>query len=149
MGDSLLQWRVSVGMFYCRCQKIRLLRKVSIHISFHFSLICFICRCLSILTDIFIQVNKQFLGDIYYFLILQILLIIAGDVERNPGPEHSTFRCRRFTIPRLSLFQKTRHLHPLNTHLLLNGNSNLSYDDNVILFEAVQKFIKDTARFNT
>ena len=47
--------------------------------------------CLSILTDIFIQVNKQFLGNIYYFLILQILLIIAGDVERNPGPEHSTY----------------------------------------------------------
>ena len=31
--------------------------------------------------------NKQFLNDIFYFLALNILLIIVGDVEKNPGPE--------------------------------------------------------------
>ena len=98
-----------------------------------------------------------------YMGVAAILVLVNNDLCRNhlrdsplcdcldeiEDAEHYLFRCRRFTIPRLSLFQKTRHLHPLNTHLLLNGNSNLSYDDNVILFEAVQKFIKDTARFNT
>ena len=62
---------------------------------------------------------------------------------------HSLFQKTLHLYPLNTLFQKTLHLYPLNTHLLLNGNSNLSYDDNVVLFEAVQKFIKDTARFNT
>ena len=50
-----------------------------------------------------------------------------------------------------ALIDKTRHLHPFNTNLLLSGNLNISYNDNILLFEAVQKYIKDTstARFDT
>ena len=83
MGNCLDQWRV----FYCRCQKFRLLRKVSIYISFSLSFISIFCRYLKILTDMAIKTNNQFLNDIFYFITLNILLIIAGDVERNPGPE--------------------------------------------------------------
>ena len=63
--------------------------------------------------------------------------------------EHYFFRCRRFTDHRLILFHKTRYLHPLKAHFLLNGNLNLTHNDNAILFDAVQKYIKDTARFDT
>ena len=70
-------------------------------------------------------------------------------LEEIEDAEHYFFRCRRFIDQRLSLFHKTRHLHPLNTNLLLSGNLNISYNDNVLLFEAVQKYIKDTARFDT
>ena len=87
MGNCMDQWRVTIGMFYCRCQKIRLLRKVSIYISFSLSYISIFCRYLKILTDMAIKTNNQFLNDIFYFITLNILLIIAGDVERNPGPE--------------------------------------------------------------
>ena len=31
--------------------------------------------------------NEQFLNDVFYFVTLNILLIIAGDIEQNPGPE--------------------------------------------------------------
>ena len=70
-------------------------------------------------------------------------------LEEIEDAEHYFFRCRRFIDQRLSLFHKTQHLHPLNTNLLLSGNINISYNDNVFLFEAVQKYIKDTARFDT
>ena len=87
MGNYLDQWRVIVGMFYCRCQKIRLLRKVGIYISFSLFFISIFCRYLKIFTDIAIKANNQFLNDIFYLITLYILLVIAGDVERNPGPE--------------------------------------------------------------
>ena len=70
-------------------------------------------------------------------------------LEEIEDAQHYFFRYRRFIDQRLSLFHKTRHLHPLNTNLLLSGNLNISYNDNVLLFEAVQKYIKDTARFDT
>ena len=75
MGNCLQQWRVTVGMFYCRCQKMRLLRKVSILISFQFPFISFFYRSLNILLNTTIKMNKQFLNDIFYFLTLNILLI--------------------------------------------------------------------------
>ena len=88
--------------------------------------------------------------DIMNYLNLLIMVIMGSlHLQEIEDAEHYLFRCRRFINQRLSLFHKTRHLHPLNTNLLLSGNLNISYNDNVLLFEAVQKYIKDTARFDT
>ena len=45
------------------------------------------------------------------------------------------------------MFHETRKYHPLSLNALLYGKSSLSDDDNFILFQAVQQYIKDTRRF--
>ncbi|MCG7879870.1 MAG: hypothetical protein N0C90_26630, partial [Candidatus Thiodiazotropha endolucinida] len=61
--------------------------------------------------------------------------------------EHYFFTCLKYTNERVTLFQSTRHFHPLNLHVLLLGDDNLSIEDNTTIFTAVQVFIKDTKRF--
>lgn len=63
--------------------------------------------------------------------------------------EHYFFRCRRYTNERILLFRETRALHPLNTNMLLFGRPDLSYEQNIIIVEAVHKFIKTTKRFSS
>ena len=46
------------------------------------------------------------------------------------------------------MFHKTRQFLPLSVSDALNGKRNLTVDDNSILFEAMQTYIKDTRRFN-
>ena len=45
------------------------------------------------------------------------------------------------------MFQKIRKYYPLSLATLLYGKSSLSDDDNLLLFQAVQQYIKDTRRF--
>ena len=66
------------------------------------------------------------------------------DIE-DPG--RFFFRCPRFLNERHVLFLNTRPYHPLSIHKLLCGNDLLTYEENVIVFEEVQKFIKNTNRF--
>ena len=61
--------------------------------------------------------------------------------------EHYFFKCHRYSDFRISLFRATREFHPLNTNKLLFGSADLTFDQNCLLFEEVQTYIKNTKRF--
>ena len=61
--------------------------------------------------------------------------------------EHYFFECNIHINQRLILFNETRQFHPLSLNILLFGNNSLSMESNTIIFNAVQKFIKNTSRF--
>ena len=135
MVNCLDQWRVTIGMFYCRCQKIRLLRKVSIYIYFSLSFISIFCRYLKILTDMAIKTNNKFLNDIFYFITLNILLIIAGDVERNPGPElfnHTLFVLHQNIRSIRNKFEDTFTDYDILTFTETHLDGNVCIDDILI-----------------
>lgn len=69
-------------------------------------------------------------------------------LEEAESAEHYIFKCKRYTIQRVTLFHRTRTFHPLSVNVMMHGNSNVSDDANTILFDAVFKYIKDTGRFN-
>ena len=55
---------------------------------------------------------------------------------------------RGFLHVDIHFFDKTRAFHPMSVHTILNGNRNLSDDDNILFFDAVQQYIYETRRFN-
>ena len=67
--------------------------------------------------------------------------------EEVEDAEHYFFRCSHFINERIALFRSTRNFNPLNVNKLLFGNENLTPEENVTIFKAVQTFIKDTRRF--
>ena len=88
MGICLEQWRVSIGLFHCCLsggyQTVILL--------YHFSLL-FVLFCLNKVFQYFKYACKwlQCLLESSFFnfqfmLVMCILLLEAGDIERNPGP---------------------------------------------------------------
>ncbi|MCG8048754.1 MAG: endonuclease/exonuclease/phosphatase family protein [Candidatus Thiodiazotropha taylori] len=68
--------------------------------------------------------------------------------EVNEDAEHFFFVCSNFTRERIIFFQSTRTFHPLNLNKVLFGDEALSSQENGILFQAVQTYIKSTDRFN-
>ena len=46
------------------------------------------------------------------------------------------------------MFQRTRPLHPLSLNMMLYGKPSLSKDENFLLFQTVQQYIKASGRFN-
>ena len=69
--------------------------------------------------------------------------------SESEDAEHYLLQCQLYLNARLILFRKTHSFHPLNVNLLLSGSTELSDDDNIQIFAAVQAFIKDTNRFAT
>ena len=69
----------------------------------------------------------------------------CGDATENA--EHYFFRCNIFSDLRIQMFHSLCIYHPLSLDKLLFGDSLLSDTNNVIIFEAVQTYIKDTHRF--
>ena len=67
--------------------------------------------------------------------------------DESEDAEHFFFRCSNYNYDRVTLFQSTRNYHPLNINMLLFGDENLTDEDNINIFTAVQTFIKDTRRF--
>ena len=57
------------------------------------------------------------------------------------------FNCNKYIEKRINMFRKTRVFHPLSVEAPLFGKSSLSDNDNFLLFQAVQRYIKDTDRF--
>ena len=58
------------------------------------------------------------------------------------------FNCNKYIDKRIIMFRKTPAFHPRSAEALLFGKSSLSDNDNhVLLFQAVQQYIKDTGRF--
>lgn len=86
MGNSLAQWRMTVGVFYNRCQRSMMSSKVSINFSIKFNLFHFVYKLLQILLLQAIAVKSKFLNEYFYFIWIHLLLILSGDVETNPGP---------------------------------------------------------------
>ena len=82
------------------------------------------------------------------FQNLYIGLAICDCLEDIENAEHFIFKCSRYNISRVILFNRTRAFHPLSVNAVLYGNPNLHDDDNRLLFDAVQAFIQDTKRFN-
>ena len=62
--------------------------------------------------------------------------------------EHYFFRCSKYVNERITMFRETHSFHPLNLNKLLTGDSNLTIENNAKIFEAVQKYIKNTKRFS-
>ena len=63
--------------------------------------------------------------------------------------EHFFFECSKYNAHRLVLFNETRDFHPINLDTLLYGRSSLSLSDNAIIFSSVQKYIKQSVRFQS
>ena len=89
-------------------------------------------------------------SDLYYDLYYNHLhdSPICDCLEDIENAEHFIFKCSRYNISRLILFNRTRAFHPLKVNAVLYGNQNLHDDDNRLLLDAVQAFIQDIKRFN-
>lgn len=62
--------------------------------------------------------------------------------------DHFLFQCPLYTNARIQMFRSLQQFHPLNKNLLLFGSSNLNDNDNLIVFNAVQAYIKSSNRFS-
>ena len=85
-------------------------------------------------------------SDLFQNHLTDSLSCSCGNVNENAI--HYFFECENYSNPRLVMFRSTRKFHPLSLNTVLFGKSNLSDDDNFLLFQAVQQYIKDTRRFN-
>ena len=61
--------------------------------------------------------------------------------------EHFFFRCPLYRNQRLQLFTNTRTYHPLSVNKLLFGIDNNTDNENSELFDEVQRYIKNSRRF--
>lgn len=66
----------------------------------------------------------------------------------NENAEHFFFQCENYTNIRINLFRETRPFHPLSVDYILYGKPTLSNENNFLLFQAVQRYIRETKRFN-
>ena len=86
MGCELTTWRCRIGLYHGRtCGGIHIKERfyVNISLSFILMVLCFIKRCvLSMLESLKSIINT------HISLIILLLLLKAGDIEINPGPEH-------------------------------------------------------------
>ena len=56
--------------------------------------------------------------------------------------DHYFFNCNKYIDKRIIMFRKTRAFHPLSKEAFLFGKSSLSDNDNFLLLQAVQQYIK-------
>ena len=80
-----MEWRVTVSGFYNRCQRLSLPCKVSMNFILHLSL-CYFIKIMKQLLSVAVDAKTKFLHECFYYILIQLLLIISGDVEINPGP---------------------------------------------------------------
>ena len=103
-------------------------------------------RRLSVLHAILRNNCSDLKSDLFQNHLTDSLSCSCGNVNENAI--HYFFECENYSNPRPVMFRSTRKFHPLSLNKVLFGKSNLSDDDNFLLFQAVQQFIKDTRRFN-
>lgn len=60
----------------------------------------------------------------------------------NEDALHYFFECVNFNNLRIVMFHKTRPLHPLSLNMILYGKPSLSNDENFLLFQTIQQYIK-------
>ena len=61
---------------------------------------------------------------------------------------HYFMACTRYIALRMNLITNVIQFSDLNIKTFLYGNPNISIDDNCKIFDAVQRFIIDSNRFN-
>ena len=89
MGNDLISWRAAIGLHHGRGYK--LMKKATIHVDLWAHFINLTCAFVKFGGD-FMSVNMHSVTDMaqnlqLYFIIIQLIfLIMAGDVELNPGP---------------------------------------------------------------
>ena len=71
----------------------------------------------------------------------------CGCANVREDAEHFFFRCPYFEDKRIAMFHSINTFHPLNIQKILFGDDTLSDNDNLVLFNAIQNFIKDSGRF--
>ena len=62
--------------------------------------------------------------------------------------EHYIMQCPFYRNERILLFRVSRFFHPLSVNAVLFGKDTLTERENITLFSHVQRFIKDTKRFD-
>ena len=67
--------------------------------------------------------------------------------NNNESALHFFLECERFNDQRILMFRETRLFHPLSVNYLLFGKPNISNEENFLLFQAFQRYIKNTKRF--
>jgi len=70
---------------------------------------------------------------------------ICGEKEDN---NHYFFECPLFSIQRAELYHSVQSVNAYNLESLLFGSNELTYDENVLVFKAVHKYIVSTKRFD-
>ena len=66
----------------------------------------------------------------------------------NENAIHFFFECENYSNARIVMFRSTHKYQSLSLNTLLFGKPTLSDNENVLLFQAVQQYIKDTRRFD-
>ena len=82
--------------------------------------------------------------DLFLKRITESPLCRRGAIENT---DHYLMTCRLYRDQRAELINTVSQQTPVTLHILLYGNSMLSPQANIIIFEAVQKYINDTKRF--
>ena len=89
MGISLDQWRVSIGLFHCctvgssltltvRCSLMHLFWSFLAKVTSIFKWVCLVSQ----------QQLESSLCNFQFSLVMFLLLLEAGDIDSNPGPEN-------------------------------------------------------------
>ena len=93
-----------------------------------------------------IRNNCSNLSDDFYLNHLTMNPLCSCNQEIE-NAEQFFFRCLKYANERLRLFHETRVYHRLNNNLILFGDERLSFESNIMLFRAVQNYIKNTKIF--
>ena len=72
------------------------------------------------------------------------ICICQNEREDN---HHFFFSCPLYYTQRLKLADSLNAISTFTLEILLNGDDNLDYESNVVLFQAVHDYIKDSERF--
>ena len=88
---------------------------------------------------------RELNGDLYPNHLRNDSICACGN--SNESSLHFLLECERFGNQRILMFRETKPFHPLSVNYLLFGKSNLSNDENTLLFQAVHRYIKNTKRF--
>ena len=94
MGNDLMSYRITVGLFYCKVYS-RINKRMlflfryrpvsSIVLLFILNLVSRVARTFLLICHKYIF--RTFRHDIYFLLILLILILLGNDISENPGPE--------------------------------------------------------------
>ena len=85
-------------------------------------------------------------SDHFQNLLTDSLSCSCGSINENAI--HYFFECENYSNARIVMFRSTRRYHPLSLDYLLFGKPTISDNENLLLFQAVQQYIKDTRRFD-
>ena len=111
MGSDPICHRVTTGLFYNRVQRYRYHQKVSIFFTLNF--IVSLLKMLNTVTLSIPYAFKQTNRILMLVNVMQLLLLLCGDVEKKPGPntpEHSISILHlniRSIVKKLTLLQTT------------------------------------------